>query len=90
MREVELRYTAKRAGPVEEVYACRVFGMELPLGFLVKGRNKVRYKAIFMRRHTGRSAWLLGSMALEKGLAGTAAHYPVSRGGGMTITWCLI
>lgn len=48
VREVELRYTAKRAGPVEEVYACRVFGMELPLGFLIKGRNKVRFKAMYM------------------------------------------
>jgi len=37
---VELRYTARRAGPVNEVYACRVFGMALPLGFAVCGKNR--------------------------------------------------
>lgn len=36
-----MRYTARGAGPVEEVYACRVFGMASPLGFVIKGKNRV-------------------------------------------------
>lgn len=38
-----IRYTARHAGPVEEVYACRVFGMACPLGFALKGKNRVRF-----------------------------------------------
>lgn len=38
--DVELRYTARRAGPIDEVYACRVFGMALPLGFAISGKNR--------------------------------------------------
>lgn len=41
VREVELRYTARCAGPVEDVWACRVFGMMLPLGFAIRGMNRV-------------------------------------------------
>ncbi|CAM9236760.1 unnamed protein product, partial [Laminaria digitata] len=37
---VELRYTARSAGPVEEVYACHVFGMAQPLGFAMKAKNR--------------------------------------------------
>lgn len=37
---MELRYTARRAGPIDEVYACRVFGMALPLGFAISGKNR--------------------------------------------------
>eukprot|EP00903_Cladosiphon_okamuranus_P011029 g10416.t1 len=40
VRDVELRYTARRAGPIDEVYACRVFGMALPLGFAFSGKNR--------------------------------------------------
>lgn len=40
VRDVELRYTARRAGPIDEVYACRVFGMALPLGFAISGKNR--------------------------------------------------
>lgn len=39
---MELRYTARSAGPVEEVYACHVFGMAQPLGFAIKAKNRVR------------------------------------------------
>lgn len=42
VRDVELRYTAKSAGPVEELYACHVFGMAQPLGFAIKAKNRVR------------------------------------------------
>lgn len=42
---MELRYTARRPGPVNDVYACRVFGMAIPLGFALKGKNKVRAHA---------------------------------------------
>lgn len=40
VRDVELRYTARQAGPIDEVYACRVFGMALPLGFAISGKNR--------------------------------------------------
>lgn len=40
-RSVFLHYTARRVGPVEEVYACRVYGMVSPLGLAIKGRNRV-------------------------------------------------
>ncbi|CAN0353483.1 unnamed protein product, partial [Ectocarpus sp. 12 AP-2014] len=40
VREVELRYTARQSGPVEEVYACRVFGMAVPLGFAISAKNR--------------------------------------------------
>lgn len=40
MREVELRYTARQSGPVKEVYACRVFGMAVPLGFAISAKNR--------------------------------------------------
>lgn len=42
VRDVELRYTARSAGPVEEVYACHIFGMAQPLGFAIKAKNRVR------------------------------------------------
>lgn len=37
---MELRYTARQSGPVDEVYACRVFGMAVPLGFAISGKNR--------------------------------------------------
>ncbi|CAM9127662.1 unnamed protein product, partial [Choristocarpus tenellus] len=40
VRQVMLSYTAVLPGPVEEVYACRVYGMALPLGFILRGFNK--------------------------------------------------
>ncbi|CAM9445262.1 unnamed protein product, partial [Sphacelaria rigidula] len=39
-KHVSIRYTARFAGPVEEVYACRVFGMASPLGFTFKAMNR--------------------------------------------------
>lgn len=44
VREVELRYTARLAGVVDDVYACRVYGMVGPLGFALTGTNKVRLR----------------------------------------------
>eukprot|EP00752_Nemacystus_decipiens_P011479 g10191.t1 len=40
VRDVNLRYTARQSGPIDEVYACRVFGMALPLGFAISGKNR--------------------------------------------------
>lgn len=42
VRNVELRYTARTAGPVEEMYACHIFGMAQPLGFAIQAKNRVR------------------------------------------------
>ncbi|CAM9334199.1 unnamed protein product, partial [Hapterophycus canaliculatus] len=40
VRELELRFTARQSGPVDEVYACRVFGMAVPLGFAISGKSR--------------------------------------------------
>jgi hypothetical protein len=38
--EVKVTYTAKLPGMIDDVYACRVYGMTLPLGFSLKTISK--------------------------------------------------
>lgn len=54
VRDVELRYTARSAGPVEEVYACHIFGMAQPLGFAIKAKNRVRVEFQWLHAFTFR------------------------------------
>lgn len=53
---MRIRYNARNAGPVDEVFACRVFGMACPLGFAFKGKNRVSF--VFERDRNNESFWL--------------------------------
>jgi len=39
-REVKVTYTAKTPGMIDDVFACRIFGMAMPLGFSLKTISK--------------------------------------------------
>ena len=39
-REVKVTYTAKTPGMIDDVFACRIYGMTMPLGFVLKTISK--------------------------------------------------